>query len=234
MSASESYSDDNSTSYDSDSDVVEDYELEVEEFDSPSEQDEGLSTSPSTQGQADMPDNPINSVGAVAVAYENEPIADDDWVEKYEEERETDRIRFETLEERLNGTIPTSDWCKCNNCDTSLLQNVYEAQCCQEIDRCTKALCSDEVLQDVETPPTCVLHHPGFRINCLEKWSLRMAAPKYKTKSRRRYRQQGSEETYLQSIAYREFSQLVYGILGRLRIPLPACAYNAIRKISNT
>ena len=27
-------------------------------------------------------------------------------------------------------------------------------------------LCSDEVLQDVETPPTCVLYHPGFRIIC--------------------------------------------------------------------
>ncbi len=34
---------------------------------------------------------------------------------------------------------------------------------------------------------------------------------------------------FLRSIAYREFSQLVYGILGKLRIPLP-CAYHAIRK----
>lgn len=106
MSASESYSDDSSTSFDSDLDVVEDYELEVEEFDSPSEQDEG----PSTQRLADMPDNTINSVGAVAVPYEDEPIADDDWVEKYEEEREIERTRFETLQERLDGTIPTSDW----------------------------------------------------------------------------------------------------------------------------
>ena len=77
--------------------------------------------------------------------------------------------------------------CKCGNCDTSLLQNAYEAQCCQEIERCTETLCSDEVLQDVETPPTCVLYHPGFRINCLEKWSLKMAVTKYRTKERRRY-----------------------------------------------
>ncbi len=74
----------------------------------------------------------------------------------------------------------------CNNCDTSLLQNTYEVQCCQEIDRRTKTLHSDDVLQDVETPPTCVLYHPGFRVNCLEKWSLRMSVVKYKTKNRRR------------------------------------------------
>ena len=36
--------------------------------------------------------------------------------------------------------------------------------------------------------------------------------------------------SYLRSIAYREFSRLVYGFLGNKRIPLPACAYTAIRK----
>ena len=35
---------------------------------------------------------------------------------------------------------------------------------------------------------------------------------------------------FLRSIAYREFSQLVHGYLGNRRIPLPACAYHAIRK----
>ena len=35
---------------------------------------------------------------------------------------------------------------------------------------------------------------------------------------------------YLRSIAYREFSRLVYGFLGDQRIPLPACAYSSIRK----
>ena len=41
MSASESYSEDSSTSFDSDLDVAKDYELEVVKFDLPSEQDEG-------------------------------------------------------------------------------------------------------------------------------------------------------------------------------------------------
>lgn len=35
---------------------------------------------------------------------------------------------------------------------------------------------------------------------------------------------------YLRSVAYREFSRLVYGYLGKKRIPLPACTYTAIRK----
>ena len=33
---------------------------------------------------------------------------------------------------------------------------------------------------------------------------------------------------YLRSVAYRQYIQLVYGFLGKRRIPLPPCAYNAI------
>ena len=36
--------------------------------------------------------------------------------------------------------------------------------------------------------------------------------------------------SFLRSVSYREFSRLVYGFLGNRRIPLPACAYSAIRK----
>ncbi|KAK3750113.1 hypothetical protein QZH41_009125 [Actinostola sp. cb2023] len=76
----------------------------------------------------------------------------------------------------------------------------------------------------------CILDHPGFAPVCLEKWSLRMAAGRYNTKNKIRYRQTGSEEDFLRSIAYREFSRMVYGFLGKKRIPLPACAYTAIRQ----
>ena len=38
--------------------------------------------------------------------------------------------------------------------------------------------------------------------------------------------------SYLRSVAYREFSRLVYGFLGNKRTPLTACAYTAIRKAS--
>jgi hypothetical protein len=34
----------------------------------------------------------------------------------------------------------------------------------------------------------------------------------------------------MRSIAYREFTQLVYGHLGQRRVPLPACASQEIRK----
>ena len=35
---------------------------------------------------------------------------------------------------------------------------------------------------------------------------------------------------FLRSVSYREFTRLVYGLLGNKRIPLPACAYHMIRK----
>ena len=34
---------------------------------------------------------------------------------------------------------------------------------------------------------------------------------------------------FLRSVAYREFIHLVYDRVGKMRIPLPACAYHAIR-----
>ena len=33
----------------------------------------------------------------------------------------------------------------------------------------------------------------------------------------------------MRSLAYREFIYMVYGCVGKTRIPLPACAYDAIR-----
>ena len=37
--------------------------------------------------------------------------------------------------------------------------------------------------------------------------------------------------SFLRSVAYREFTRLVYGPLGRKRIPLPAGAYTQIRTV---
>jgi len=39
-----------------------------------------------------------------------------------------------------------------------------------------------------------VTEHPDFNPVCLQKWSLRMAASKFKTKGKQQYRQKGSEE----------------------------------------
>ena len=84
--------------------------------------------------------------------------------------------------------------CSCGNCDVELLENVYECRCCSEIDQCVEALSSDLVMEVVEIPPLCVTLHPGFRSVCLDKWSLRSSAGKYKTKDKKRYRQSGSAE----------------------------------------
>ena len=43
-----------------------------------------------------------------------------------------------------------------------MVQNVYETQCCQEIERCIQSLHSDEVLEDVEN--TTVLYYKSSRI----------------------------------------------------------------------
>ena len=57
-------------------------------------------------------------------------------------------------------------------------------------------MCSDIVVEDIPdgTVLKCVTQHPGFNTVCLDKWSLRMAAERLKTKDKRRYRQTGSEE----------------------------------------
>ncbi|XP_067053631.1 CUB domain-containing protein-like isoform X3 [Acropora muricata] len=122
--------------------------------------------------------------------------------------------------------------CKCGNCNVALLQNISESYCCCELEGCKESMKSDLVRQDLapDVTLTCITEHPGFQPVCLQKWSLRLAADKFKTKGKKRYRQTGSEESFLRSVAYREFSRLVYGLLGKKRAPLPACAYTAIRK----
>ena len=55
---------------------------------------------------------------------------------------------------------------------------------------------SDLVLGDLATGITlkCITEHPGFNPVCLQKWSLRLATAKFKTKGKQQYRQNGSEE----------------------------------------
>ena len=55
-----------------------------------------------------------------------------------------------------------------------------------------RAILSRDIPEGVELK--CITQHPGFQPVCLEKWSLRLAAWKYKTKGKQRYRQSGNEE----------------------------------------
>lgn len=86
--------------------------------------------------------------------------------------------------------------CECGNCSVFLLQNISECYCCKELEGCGESLETDLVQQDFSpnTSLNCVTDHPGFNPVCLQKWSLRMAAGKFKTKGKQQYRQKGSEE----------------------------------------
>ena len=49
-------------------------------------------------------------VGAGVVPYGEEPIADEEWVKKYETNKETEKKRSAELQERLDGQIPINNW----------------------------------------------------------------------------------------------------------------------------
>ena len=91
--------------------------------------------------------------------------------------------------------------CKCGNCSVIMAQNISECYCCKELEECGESLESDLVKQDVSPNAslTCVTEHPGFNPVCLQKWSLRMAASKFKTKGKQQYRQRGSEERLVET-----------------------------------
>ena len=95
---------------------------------------------------------------------------------------------------RRSRFLSSDHRCKCGHCQTNLLRKEKETTCCKEIEGCTRSLQDQLVLAEVETPPECITLHPGFAAVCLNKWSLRSAAPKYRTIEGIKYRQSGSED----------------------------------------
>ncbi len=83
--------------------------------------------------------------------------------------------------------------CKCGRCSLEELSNAKECKCCTEIESCMVAINDAEVVEEVGSVVSCVTEHPGFSAVCLNKWSLRLAADKYKTRHGRRYRRAGFE-----------------------------------------
>ena len=86
--------------------------------------------------------------------------------------------------------------CKCGHCSLAFIETPDELRCCAELEKCRESLESDIVLADFEagTQLKCITDHPGFAPVCLEKWSLRMSAIKFKTKARKGYQQIGGNE----------------------------------------
>ncbi|CAB3995603.1 Hypothetical predicted protein [Paramuricea clavata] len=106
MSTSELYLDESSSSVESECESrgdIDDYELEVEEFDVGS-----ASASNEASGKS-WEDNTVAAAAAV-FPYSDEPIADIEWIEEYEREKESEKLHVEALKQRLDGTIAVSQW----------------------------------------------------------------------------------------------------------------------------
>ena len=89
-----------------------------------------------------------------------------------------------------------------------------ECVCCQEVEK-IKALnvCSVE-MGEVESEPTCITLHPGFRAVCLNKYVLRTAWYQY----RQQYGTngyEGPEHKQNMHIAYRQLVRWCWVVLGK-------------------
>ncbi|KAK3701246.1 hypothetical protein QZH41_003205 [Actinostola sp. cb2023] len=61
--------------------------------------------------------------------YSDEPLADDDWIEEYNKERQRIEKHNKELEDRLSGATSVDLWCRCGNCRVDRLQHAPECQC---------------------------------------------------------------------------------------------------------
>ena len=77
---------------------ISDYELELEEFESLS--DGG------TQSKAGK----LSSSFSMPAPYDDEPIADEEWVNKYNEKKEKESTLVQTLQDRLDNQTSIEDW----------------------------------------------------------------------------------------------------------------------------
>ena len=103
MSTSEQHSDRTSSSVESELDYIEDYELEVEQFDV-------RSNSALNQASEQSSKDCTVAAAAVVLPYSNEPIADKEWVEKYVGEKESDKLYVAVLQLRLHATVVVNQW----------------------------------------------------------------------------------------------------------------------------
>ena len=94
MSSDQSNSDCYTDSEDSDISFIADYEIE--------EEDDGESRSMVSQSE--------ESLDSCDMAYADEPLADEEWIEQYEKEVKENEELQRMLEKRLNGTERVDSW----------------------------------------------------------------------------------------------------------------------------
>ena len=103
MSTSKLYSDGSSSSVESELDDIDDYELEVEQF------DVGSTSVSNEASEKSSKDNTVAAAAAI-FPYSDEPIADKEWVEEYVREKESEKLHVEVLPQRLDDTVAVSQW----------------------------------------------------------------------------------------------------------------------------
>ena len=94
MSSDQSNSNCYTDSEDSDISFIADYEIE--------EEDDGESRSMLSQSE--------ESLDSCDMAYADEPLADEEWIEQYEKEVKENEELERMLEKRLNGTERVDSW----------------------------------------------------------------------------------------------------------------------------
>ncbi|XP_028518726.1 uncharacterized protein LOC114576375 [Exaiptasia diaphana] len=88
--------------------------------------------------------------------YNDEPLADEEWLKLYREEDEERKDMEKDLVNRLEVIRAVDSWCKCSNCNRTHLENINECFCFHEIDECVQALSDKIVLEDTNEPPCCI------------------------------------------------------------------------------
>ncbi|XP_049451180.1 P2X purinoceptor 7-like [Epinephelus fuscoguttatus] len=132
------------------------------------------------------------------------------------EEKEEAAVAME--QPRLQQDV--SEWCSCRNCAT--MPTEVENICCMETPSVTRRM------YQLQTPPTCMIDHPGFEPVCLNPFALQNAM--------NIYRQDNGElmergyENQCRHLAYRSLVSWCWGYLGRrIRVVIPACVVLCIR-----
>ncbi|KAK3753694.1 hypothetical protein QZH41_013140, partial [Actinostola sp. cb2023] len=160
---------------------------------------------------------------------DEEPIATEQEIAEYQQQVDEELEQQQMLQDRFDRKSELRSWCHCSQCSVELVAKPEECFCCTEIDRCK------EILEELDIDECCITSHPGFLSVCLDEWVLQIAAIGLQTRRKKRYTvlfDQGitDKAQFLRSVSYRQFTRLVWEYMGySKRLPLPCCAYNAIR-----
>ncbi|KAM7425176.1 hypothetical protein ABFA07_023361 [Porites harrisoni] len=154
-----------------------------------------------------------------------EPLATEEEAADYNERVHREEEEEQQFQRRYSGEVPANEWCSCSNCYVSRVTKA------QECDRC------EEVMEETIGDRTvCITLHPGFERVCLNRHVLEVAALGLKTRAGKSYttvrgQSNKSDDEFLRSVAYCQFTRLLWSYIGSSRrYPLPCCAYNKIRK----